>query len=69
MEIVKEISLCTSFSPGKPPYLAKGPRAPGRPGHWIIKWPNMVSPKEKIIAREFYIDKVKANSPLLDTFQ
>ena len=65
MEIVKEISLCTSFSP----YLAKGPRAPGGPRHWIIKWPNMVSPKEKIIAREFYIDKVKANSPLLDTFQ
>ena len=62
-EIVKEISLCTSLSLGKPPYLVKYRGA--LVGQGIVSSSGPIwAHQRKIIAPEFYIDKVKVNSPL-----
>ncbi|XP_031264402.1 cytochrome P450 714C2-like [Pistacia vera] len=58
VEMVKELSLCTSLSLGKPSYLTKerGPIL----GHGLISSSGLLwAHQRKIIAPEFYLDKVK----------
>lgn len=58
IEMVKELSLCTSLSLGKPSYLTKerGPIL----GHGLISSSGLLwAHQRKIIAPEFYLDKVK----------
>ena len=63
IEIVKEISLCTSLSIGKPPHQVKDRGA--LVGQGIVSSSGPIwAHQRKIIAPEFYIDKVKVNSPL-----
>jgi hypothetical protein len=60
IELVKEISLCTSLSPRKPSYLSKdrGPLL----GQSIFSINGLIwSHQRKIIAPEFYTDKVKVS--------
>ena len=60
IDMVKEISLCTSLSLGKPSYLSKdrGPLL----GQSIFSANGLFwSHQRKIIAPEFYMDKVKVN--------
>jgi hypothetical protein len=60
IELVKEISLCSSLSPGKPSYLSKdrGPLL----GQSIFSINGLIwSHQRKIIAPEFYTDKVKVS--------
>ena len=54
-EIVKEISLCTSLSLGKPPYLVKDRGALVGQGIGSSSGPTWAH-QRKIIAPEFYID-------------
>ncbi|KAM3733397.1 hypothetical protein ACB098_11G132600 [Castanea mollissima] len=57
-EVVKEISLCTSLSLGKPSYLSKD-RGP-LPGQGILSSNGAIwAHQRKIISPELYIDKVK----------
>ena len=58
VEMVKEVSLCTSLSLGRPPYISKdhGPLF----GQGIISSSGPIwAHQKKIIAPEFYLDKVK----------
>jgi hypothetical protein len=60
IELMKEISLCTSLSPRKPSYLSKdrGPLL----GQSIFSINGLIwSHQRKIIAPEFYTDKVKVS--------
>ena len=62
-EIVKGISLCTSLSLGKHPYVVKDSGALVGQGIGSSSVP-IWAHQRKTIALEFYIDKVKVNSPL-----
>ena len=67
-DMVKEISLCTSLSLGKPSYLSKdrGPLL----GQGILSSDGSIwAHQRKIIAPELYIDKVKVNLKGLHKFQ
>ncbi|KAF4356467.1 hypothetical protein G4B88_015301 [Cannabis sativa] len=64
IELVKEVSLCTSLSLGKPSYLSKnhGPLF----GQGIISSSGQIwAHQKKIIAPELYIDKVKGMVELM----
>jgi hypothetical protein len=69
MEMVKEIILNTSLKLGKPSYLSKdmGPLL----GQGIVSSSGLIwAHQRKIIAPEFYLDKVKVSLqyPTVNTF-
>ncbi|PON58855.1 Cytochrome P450 [Parasponia andersonii] len=64
VEMVKEVSLCTSLNLGRPPYISKdhGPLF----GQGIISASGPIwAHQKKIIAPEFYLDKVKGMVKLM----
>lgn len=60
IDMAKEVSLCTSLKLGKPAYLSKDRKPLLGQGILASNGPTW-SHQRKIIAPEFYSDKVKVN--------